>query len=95
MTTTILFLAGLALADDATAEEAIKRFKTAFRNPSAPARQAAVSELAREKHEKTAKHLIPLLMSDVADVRAAAATGPMTSTNRTNAAAGGSATRDR
>ena len=75
MTTTMLFLAGLALADDATAEEAIKRFKTAFRNPSAPARQAAVSELAREKHEKTAKHLIPLLMSDVADVRAAAATG--------------------
>src|SRR5688572_3862843 len=74
MTVAILFLAGLAL-DDASAEEAIKRFKTGFRNPSAPARTAAVSELAREKHEKTAKHLIPLLMSDVPDVRAAAATG--------------------
>src|SRR6186713_1615093 len=75
MTAAILFLAGLALGDDKAAEEAIKRFKTAFRNPSVPARTAAVSELAREKHEKTAKNLIPLLMADAGEVRAAAATG--------------------
>ena len=42
MTTAMLFLAGLALADDASAEEAIKRFKTAFRNPSAMAMHAMI-----------------------------------------------------
>lgn len=71
----MLLLAALALGDDAAAEEAIKRFKAGIRNPNAVARVSAVSELAREKHEKTAKVLIPMLMGDVADVRAAAASG--------------------
>jgi HEAT repeat protein len=71
----MLLLAALALGDDAAADEAIKRFKTAMRNPNPTARGVAVSELAREKHEKTAKVLIPLLMGDVDEVRIAAATG--------------------
>jgi HEAT repeat protein len=75
MTAAILLLAGLALGDDKAADEAIKKFKTAMRNPSVPSRQAAVSELAREKHEKTARVLCPLLMGDAAEVRVAAAQG--------------------
>jgi HEAT repeat protein len=66
---------GFLLGDEASADEAIKRFKTGMRNQSVPARVAAVSELSREKHEKTAKVLAGLLMADVCDVRAAAATG--------------------
>jgi HEAT repeat protein len=66
---------GLLLADEASADEAIKRFKTAMRNQNATARVTAVSELSREKHEKTAKVLAGMLMSDVCEVRAAAATG--------------------
>lgn len=71
----MLLLAALALGDDDAAEEAIKRFKTAMRNPNPTARGVAVSELAREKHEKTARVLIPLTMGDVIEVRVAAATG--------------------
>ena len=70
----LLLLAGPAL-DDASAEEAIKRFKTGMRNSNATARVAAVSELAREPHEKTAKLLIGLLGVDVPEVREAAAKG--------------------
>jgi hypothetical protein len=70
----MVLLLGLSL-DDASAEEAIKRFKTAMRSPAPAARVAAVSELAREPHEKTAKQLIPLLSSDVPEVREAAAKG--------------------
>jgi HEAT repeat protein len=69
-----VLLAGLVL-DDASAEEAIKRFKTGMRNNNATARVAAVSELAREPHEKTAKILIGLLGGDVPEVREAAAKG--------------------
>jgi HEAT repeat protein len=75
MTAAILLLAGLAAGDDKTADEAIKKFKTAMRNPNVANRQAAVSELAREKHEKTARVLCPLLMGDAVEVRVAAAQG--------------------
>lgn len=70
----MVLVAALSL-DDASAEEAIKRFKTAMRNPSPTARAAAAFELSREPHEKTAKQLIPLLGSDVPEVREAAAKG--------------------
>ena len=74
MTGLVLLLASV-VGDEAAADEAIKRFKTGIRNPQPAARSAAVSELAREPHEKTAKHLIPLLMSDVPEVRESAAKG--------------------
>jgi HEAT repeat protein len=70
----LLLLAPL-VQDDAAAEEAIKRFNTAVRNPSPTARATAVSELARVPHERTMKVLIPLLTADVAEVRIAAAKG--------------------
>lgn len=72
MTGLVILLAGL-VPDEASADEAIKRFKAGMRNPQPVGRAAAVSELGREPHEKTAKHLIPLLMSDVPEVREAAA----------------------
>src|SRR5215216_3789114 len=75
MTAAILLLAGLAAGDDKAADEAIKKFKTAMRNPNVANRQAAVSELAREKHEKTARVLCPLLMGDAVEVRVSAAQG--------------------
>ncbi|MFN3485800.1 MAG: HEAT repeat domain-containing protein, partial [Planctomycetota bacterium] len=71
----IVLLAALAAGNDKEADEAIHRFKAGYRNPSAPARAAAVTELARVHHEKVLKQLAMLLTSDENVVREAAAKG--------------------
>lgn len=63
----------LAQADDKAAEEALARFRQAYRTPSVPARAAAVSELGRTPHERTMVQLVGLLSGEVTEVRAAAA----------------------
>jgi len=63
----------LAAADDKAAEDALQRFKQAYRNPSAPARATAVAELARTPHEKTLVQLVGILSGEVPVVKAAAA----------------------
>lgn len=66
----------LQAADDkAAVDEAIKRFNKAFANPNASARSTAVLELSKTPHDRTLKSILPLLNSDVSDVRAAAAKG--------------------
>jgi HEAT repeat protein len=63
-----------AAADDKAAiDEAIKRFNKAYANPNAAARATAVTELANTPHDRTFKKILPLLGSDVTEVRAAAA----------------------
>jgi HEAT repeat protein len=61
--------------DEKELEEALDRFKKGMANPSGPARAAAVAELARSPHEKTAARLAALLTADVPAVRKAAAKG--------------------
>lgn len=63
----------LAQADDKAAEDALERFRQAYRTPSAAARAAAVSELARVPHERTMARLVGLLSGEVPEVKAAAA----------------------
>jgi len=72
---TAFLLLTLFGSDEKEADEAIARFKTAYRNPSAPARVAAVAELSRTRHEKVLKQLAVLLTGDAAIVRAEAAKG--------------------
>jgi HEAT repeat protein len=71
----MVLLASLAVGNEKEADEAIHRFKANYRNPAAPARAAAVTELARVHHEKVLKQLAVLLTSDVGLVRQAAAKG--------------------
>jgi hypothetical protein len=73
MTGMLLLL--LALADEKAADEAIARFKTSYANPSAVARAAAVSELARTQHEKILGRLAGILSSEAKEVKVAAARG--------------------
>ncbi len=61
--------------DEKELEEALDRFKKGMSNPSGPARAAAVAELAKTPHEKTAARLGNLLGADVPAVRKAAAQG--------------------
>ncbi len=68
------FLAAWA-GDEKEVEEAMARFKKGYANPSAPARAAAVSELAGTQSEKTAATLGGLLGNDTDPVRIAAALG--------------------
>jgi HEAT repeat protein len=81
MRTAVLALAFLAspfvalAVDEKELEEALDRFKKGMSNPSGPARAAAVAELARTPHEKTAARLAGLLTADVPAVRKAAAQG--------------------
>ena len=63
----------LTLSDDKAAEDALDRFRQAYRNPSAPARAAAVSELGRTPHDKTLVQLVGILSGEVPIVKAAAA----------------------
>lgn len=65
----------LVVADDQAAEDAIARFKTSYATPSAVARAAAVSELARTPHEKILGRLAGILASEAREVKAAAARG--------------------
>jgi HEAT repeat protein len=68
-------LAARAADDNKEAEEAMQRFKKGMANPSAPARAAAVADLARTPFEKGALALGNLLGSDADAVRIAAAEG--------------------
>jgi HEAT repeat protein len=63
------------LADEKAAEEALDRFKAAYKNPSAAARATAVTELAKAPHEKTLKQIAPLITGEEVMVRIAAAKG--------------------
>lgn len=64
----------LQAADDkAAVDTAIKNFKKAFANPNASARATAVLELSKTPHDRTLNSILPLVASDVTDVRVAAA----------------------
>ncbi len=69
----LLFLQ--AADDKAAVDEACKRFAKAFANPNASARATAVLELSKTPHDKTLNRILPLVNSDVSDVRVAAAKG--------------------
>lgn len=73
MLTSLILLA--SLADDKALEDALARFKSSYASPSAVARAAAVSELARTRHEKTLARLANLLGGEAKEVKAAAAKG--------------------
>jgi HEAT repeat protein len=60
-------------ADKAAVDEAIKRFSKGFANPSPGARATAVLELSKTLHDKTLNRILPLVGSDVTEVRVAAA----------------------
>jgi len=62
-----------ATDDKAAVEEAIKRFSKGFSNPSPGARATAVLELSKTLHDKTLNRILPLVVSDVSEVRVAAA----------------------
>jgi HEAT repeat protein len=62
-----------AADDKAAVDEAIKRFSKGFANPSPGARATAVLELSKTLHDKTLNRILPLIVSDVSEVRAAAA----------------------
>ena len=64
----------LQAADDkAAVDEACKRFAKSFANPSPGARATAVLELSKTLHDKTLNRILPLVVSDVSEVRIAAA----------------------
>jgi HEAT repeat protein len=71
----LALLVQAAQDDKAAIDEAIKRFNKAFANPTPSARATAVLELSKTPHDRTLKSILPLLNSDVSDVRAAAAKG--------------------
>jgi hypothetical protein len=65
---------GFSQADDkAAVDEAIKHFAKGFSNPSPGARATAVLELSKTLHDKTLNRILPLIVSDVSEVRIAAA----------------------
>lgn len=70
-----LVLFALAGSDDKAAEEALEKFKAAYKSPSPAQRAEAVKELARTQHEKIVARLGSLLVSDEEVVRVAAAAG--------------------
>jgi HEAT repeat protein len=74
-----MMLLTLALAltaqDDKAADDALDAFKAAFKSAVEADRVAAVVELAKTRHPKTLARLAPLLSSDGATVRMAAAKG--------------------
>ena len=64
-----------AADDKAAVDAAIKSFKKSFSNPSPSARATAVLELSKTPHDKTLNQILPLIASDVTEVRVAAAKG--------------------
>src|SRR5438477_8527909 len=66
---------GLALADEKEAAEALSKFSAAFKAKEIEARVDAVNELAKTQHEKIYTKLGSLLLTDVREVRIAAAKG--------------------
>lgn len=71
----ILWTAALPAQDDKAVEEALERFKVAYRSASEAERAAAVADLAKVPHPKTLALLTPLLTADGTTVRVAAARG--------------------
>jgi len=65
----------LALTDEKEASEALSKFNTVFKSKEVDARVAAVTELAKTQHEKVYTKLGSLLLTDVREVRIAAAKG--------------------
>lgn len=59
--------------EDKEALDAIAKFKGEMKNPSTPARAAAVSELGRVQHQKTLNAILPWLHQDAGEVRKSAA----------------------
>lgn len=64
-----------AADDKAAVDAALKTFKKNFANPNASARATAVLELSKTPADKTLNNILPLVSSDVSDVRVAAAKG--------------------
>jgi HEAT repeat protein len=79
LTTLGFLLAGLLSAraadDNKDVEESLHQFKKAMANPSAPARAAAVADLARTPSEKAAVAIGSLIGSEADPVKIAAAEG--------------------
>jgi len=72
---TVLLLSCLWTVDEKEADEAIERFKKAYRDPNPTARAAAVAELSKTPHDKTLRKVAEFLQQDVPQVRIAAAKG--------------------
>lgn len=70
-----LLVLALTLQADKAAEEALEKYKAAYKNKDSGARVMAVQELAKTSHEKVITALAKALMMDTDDVRAAAAEG--------------------
>ena len=69
----VLAMALLGDQEDKEAAEAISKFKAEMKNPSTPARAAAVAELGRVLHQKTLNTIVIYLHQDTGEVRKAAA----------------------
>jgi HEAT repeat protein len=70
-----LLLLSMCAQDDQAVVDALLKFKTSYKGPSAVARAAAVTELSNTKHEKTFSRLASLLMGEAKEVRIAAING--------------------
>jgi HEAT repeat protein len=70
-----LMLLSICAQDDQAVVDALLKFKTAYRGPSASSRAAAVTQLSLTPHEKTFIRLAPLLTAEVKEVRLAAIHG--------------------
>lgn len=74
ITATILAMTALlGPQEDKDAADAVAKFKGEMKNPSTPARAAAVSELGRVQHQKTLNAILPWLVQDAGEVRKSAA----------------------
>jgi hypothetical protein len=71
----LALILALAFADEKEAAEALSKFNGAFKAKEVDARVAAVDELAKTQHEKVYTKLGSLLLTDVREVRIAAAKG--------------------
>lgn len=70
---TLLFALSLQAADENAVKDALEKFKTAYKAKEASDRVAAVTELAKTRHEKAFAMLAKLLGVDDVTVRIAAA----------------------
>ncbi len=71
----VALILALFLADEKDAAEALSKFGAAFKTKDVDERVAAVAELAKTRHEKVYTKLGSLLLTDVREVRIAAAKG--------------------
>jgi HEAT repeat protein len=75
MTGIALVLALLPQAEEAAAQQALEKFRSAYAKPDASVRAAAVAELAATRHDLVLRKLAVLLLTDEKEVRVAAARG--------------------